>query len=105
MNRIARFREQLRPQNLPNFLVARLSNARYLRGFTGSAGVLLITPKKARFFRDFRYKEQAAIQITDTEAIIYKDELIKELKRHPLKLQGKIGFESSFMDVGTYSQF
>ena len=104
MNRIARLREKLHQQNLPNFVVTRLSNVRYLCGFSGSTGALLITPRKVRFFSDFRYQNQAAEQVTDAEVIIYKDELIQELKRRPLHLKGSIGFEAAFMDVAAFDQ-
>ncbi|MEP6872191.1 MAG: Xaa-Pro peptidase family protein, partial [Anaerolineaceae bacterium] len=34
----------------------------YVAGFTGSAGVILITPTRALFAADFRYVEQAALE-------------------------------------------
>jgi len=104
MDKIARLRQELRRLDLPNFLVTRLSNIRYLCGFSGTAGVLLITPRKARFFSDFRYQKQTALQVHDAEVIIYPDELIKELRRRPLNLSGRIGFEAAFLDVATYDQ-
>lgn len=104
MSRIARLREELIRQNLPNFIVTRLSNIRYLCGFSGSAGTLLITPKKVRFFSDFRYQEQAAEQVHSAEVIIYRNDLIQELRRRSVKLKGKIGFEAAFLDVETFDR-
>lgn len=101
MSRIARLREELIHQNLPNFLVTRLSNIRYLCGFTGSAATLLITPKKVRFYSDFRYKEQTADQVYDAEVIIYKEDFLQELIRSSVKLKGKISFEAAFLDAET----
>lgn len=37
-------------------LITHLTNLRYLIGFTGSAGFILLTPKKSYFFTDFRYR-------------------------------------------------
>lgn len=105
MDRIARLRQEMRRRKLDNFLVTRLSNIRYLCGFSGSAGVLLVTPRKARFFSDFRYRSQAAQQVTGAEVIIYPDELMKELRRRPLNLSGSIGFEALFLDVASYNQW
>lgn len=81
MNRISRLRQQLHRHNLSNFFVSHLPNVRYLCGFTGSTGVLIITPRKARFISNFRYQEQAAEQVHDAEVIIYRDDLIGELRR------------------------
>ncbi|RJP76897.1 MAG: aminopeptidase P family protein [Candidatus Zixiibacteriota bacterium] len=103
MDRIARLRREMKRRDLDNFLVTRLSNIRYLCGFSGSAGTLLITPRKARFFSDFRYKEQAAQQVRNADVIIYPDELLKELRRRPLNLQGRLGFEAAFLDVAAYN--
>jgi Xaa-Pro aminopeptidase len=105
MDRIDRLRQEMRRRRLANFLVTRLSNIRYLCGFSGSAGVLLVTPRKARFYSDFRYQQQASKQVTGAEVIIYPDELMKELRRRPLNLSGSIGFESLFLDVATYNQW
>lgn len=44
-------------------LVTRLVNVRYLTGFTGSAGVLLVLGDRAVFSTDGRYREQSAEQI------------------------------------------
>ena len=44
-------------------LVSALPNIRYLAGFTGSNGLLLVTPKDATLFTDPRYTIQAAEQV------------------------------------------
>jgi len=104
ISRIYRLREELQRRDISNFIVTRLSNIRYLCGYTGSAGFLFITPRKVRFFTDFRYREQAAEQVSNAEIIIYKDDLLKELKRRSFNLKGLIGFEADWMDVATYEQ-
>lgn len=37
-------------------LITHLTNLRYLIGFTGTAGFMVLTPKKNYFFTDFRYR-------------------------------------------------
>lgn len=44
-------------------LITNLANIRYLTGFTGSNGTLLITPKAYFFLTDFRYLVQAKKEI------------------------------------------
>ncbi|TKJ41876.1 Xaa-Pro dipeptidase [candidate division LCP-89 bacterium B3_LCP] len=105
MSRILRLKRQLTKLNFDNFLVTHLSNIRYLCGFSGSAGVQIITPKKVRFFTDFRYQEQAAQQVHDAEVIIYKADYFKELKRHNYKLKGRTGFEAAYLDVLTFNLY
>jgi len=102
MSRISRLRDALKYHKLENFIVTHLPNIRYLCGFSGTAGFLLITPRIIRFYTDFRYQEQASHQVRDAEVIIYKDDLIKELRRSNLQLKYRIGFEAQWMDVSTY---
>ena len=46
-------------------LIMQPENRRYLSGFKGSAGVLVITPRHAILSTDFRYWEQGAQQAPD----------------------------------------
>ena len=43
---------------LTGLVVSHLSNVRYLSGFTGSSGVLVVEPGTAILFTDFRYETQ-----------------------------------------------
>lgn len=64
-------------------LVTNMVNVRYLTGFSGSSGFLLISAKEAVFATDFRYQEQAKNEVTDCEISIIKDKMgaIKKLSR------------------------
>ena len=60
--RAAQLAAQLPEKNLDAILISGAENRRYLSGFTGSAGYLLITPERSVLFTDSRYTEQAAQQ-------------------------------------------
>jgi Xaa-Pro aminopeptidase len=51
------------------FLVTRLPNVRYLTGFTGSAGQLLLGGAGSVFFTDGRYTEQSRHEVPDLERV------------------------------------
>lgn len=61
--RIDELRKQCRKENLDAMIIAHLDHVRYLTGFTGSSGLLVIGPKQADFLTDFRYKDQAGKQV------------------------------------------
>jgi Xaa-Pro aminopeptidase len=60
--RIPRLRERVAEQ-ADALLVTRLVNIRYLTGFSGSAGLLLVLPDELVFVTDGRYKDQSAEQL------------------------------------------
>ncbi len=49
-------------------VVTTLPNIRYLTGFTGSAGLLAVTPRGALFTTDGRYRTQSAKQVSEASA-------------------------------------
>ncbi len=63
IGRITRLRRLLARENLAGLVVTDLSNVRYLSGFTGSNGLLLVTRTAAWFYTDFRYKEQIKTEV------------------------------------------
>jgi Xaa-Pro aminopeptidase len=60
------------------FLTTALPNVRYLTGFTGSNGAVLITPLRSLLFTDPRYKTQSA-QEADCDIRIAKGPLAKNV--------------------------
>lgn len=61
------------------FLVTRLVNVRYLSGFTGSNGQLLLGPERAVLFTDPRYDGQSAREAVGLERRVYSGELTRAL--------------------------
>jgi Xaa-Pro aminopeptidase len=59
--RVGRVRARL--GEVDALLVTRLVNVRYLTGFTGSAGTLLVAPDSVTLVTDGRYRDQSALQL------------------------------------------
>ena len=60
-------------------LFSNLLNIRYLSGFSGSEGALLITPDKCWLLCDSRYTTQARLEVVDTEVIQFSEKKIRLL--------------------------
>jgi Xaa-Pro aminopeptidase len=63
--RLEKLRRRMAELGLDAVLISQPQNRRYLSGFTGSAGYLLITADGAVIATDFRYYEQSARQAPD----------------------------------------
>jgi Xaa-Pro aminopeptidase len=79
-------------------LITRLLHTRYLTGFTGSNGQVLMRPDGAVFLTDGRYTEQSRREVPDMERHTYTNPLREEL---PAFLQGvrRLGFEAEDVTV------
>jgi Xaa-Pro aminopeptidase len=71
-HRQAAVRAQLEKIRLEALLITHLPNIRYLCGFTGSSGVLVIHRGRAAFFTDGRYTAQAREEVADARVVIAK---------------------------------
>src|SRR5260221_13477846 len=67
-----RLRARLDEADADAALVTKLVNVRYLTGFTGSNGAILVTRSGAVFCTDFRYDTQAAVEVPNLERIIVR---------------------------------
>jgi Xaa-Pro aminopeptidase len=67
--RVARLRALLAQTEAEALIVTNPVNRRYLTGFTGSSGVVLITSEQASLITDFRYKVQAPEQAKGFEIV------------------------------------
>ncbi len=63
--RIEKLRAAMAEKNYDGVLVTQAENRRYMSGFTGSSGYLVISQKDAVLLTDFRYTEQAGLQSPD----------------------------------------
>ncbi len=103
--RLNKLKEQLSERNLDGFYVTNLTNVRYLSGFTGSAGQLLIFPDSQHFFSDTRYDVQSKEEVKDFDIHMISGGYINTINK--LKLLNsklKIGFESLDMNVSLFNK-
>lgn len=63
--RLKKLRDKLAEKDIDAILITQSDNRRYLSGFHGTAGYLIITAKQAILATDFRYTEQAKTEAPD----------------------------------------
>ncbi len=76
-SRIHRLRLSFSALNADALLVTHLANIRYLCGFTGSAGILLVDHSRATLFTDSRYTLQARQEVYDAATVIAPHGLLR----------------------------
>jgi Xaa-Pro aminopeptidase len=82
MNFLARqnkLREQLATTRFDALLISHLPNIRYLCGFTGSAGFLLLEEAGSVFFTDVRYDTQGREEVKGAKVIIARKAVLNAL--------------------------
>jgi Xaa-Pro aminopeptidase len=86
-------------------LVTRPVHVRYLTGFTGSNGQLVLTAEDARFLTDGRYTEQARHEVPDVERRTYARQHHEETQTF-LREAGvsRLGFESAHVTVAQHGK-
>ncbi len=91
------------PDDVQALLVTAPSNVRYLTGFTGSNGQLLLSSESV-FFTDGRYDEQSSVQVPDLARAIYSGTAkLSDLLGKALADRGisKVAIEASHMTITT----
>jgi len=105
--RLAQLRALMDEHQLEALLITNAFNRRYLTGFLGSSGNVLITHDRAYLLTDFRYMTQAAEQTTSYEILEHQrtDEigLVRDLLRQ-LSIRS-VGFEQRDVTFGAYQHF
>jgi Xaa-Pro aminopeptidase len=104
-SRIENLRSQFSTADIDSILISMPENRRYLSGFSGSAGYLLVSTSDAVLATDFRYIEQSGQQAPDYR--IHRiggntgwiAELASEMN------VSRIGFESDHLTVASLSDF
>jgi len=106
MKRINKIREIIKEKQLDGLLITNPVHRRYISGFTGTAGVVMITEKEAMFITDFRYVEQAKEQAKHFEIVEHKTPINNEIAKQIEKLQiHSLGFEQADVTYETYITF
>ena len=96
--RLRRLQAALADHKLDFLLVTHLPNVRYLCGFTGSAGVLLVGPQGSTFFTDGRYLTQARTEVSGARIVIGKKSpalaAAEFLTTSRIKTEHRVGLEA-----------
>lgn len=103
-NRVLKLRAEMERLNLDAILIEESKNKRYISGFTGTAGSIIITKEKNILFTDFRYTQQAKNQTEDFEIVEISrtNPITNFLKEMNMK---RLGFEDDKMSFSTYSNY
>ncbi len=94
---ICKLRAKMAEISADGFLISKPENWRYVSGFTGDSGVLLITRKDSFLFTDSRYTEQAQSEAPDftvTKTVLEEDVLKNTVKNLGLK---RLAFEKHYI--------
>ncbi len=101
-NRIKKLQTNL--QESQAALIFESANRRYFTNFNSSAGVVVVTDKKAVFMVDFRYIENAKKQVNSMDVMLFTD-LVKQIAEF---LKGEnvseVFLETDSIDLSLYSK-
>lgn len=105
MERLDKLRKEIIRKKLDACIITDSLNRRYISGFTGTSGVLIITTEDKNFFiTDFRYINEAKNEIKNFKIIEsrdFDDTIKKILEKEKLK---KVGFESDSITVHHFNK-
>jgi Xaa-Pro aminopeptidase len=110
--RLKQLLDALDDNSLDALLVTHLPNIRYLCGFTGTAGALVMTAAGCWFFTDGRYREQARNEVKGCKVVIagkpplaaVAEWLIERTGRKRSSTARRLGIESEHLTVAGWAQ-
>jgi Xaa-Pro aminopeptidase len=103
-SRLDTLRAKLADLSLDAMVINQPENRRYLSGFSGSAGVLIISAGQAILATDFRYYDQARQQAPDFELAKVGYEFLKHLTELLRRVGARrVGFESGFVSIAQHA--
>lgn len=98
--RIAKLKIHMKACGITALLVTKRENIRYLTGFTGSSGAVLIFSGKTCLVTDFRYALQARKETSGITILIQKKDLPSALAETAARFgPGRIWFDESSLTV------
>ena len=102
-SRINKIRQELALLNLDGIYVTNLTNVRYVTGFTGSAGSVLILNDTCHFFTDGRYIEQSKNQVAGCVIHIVGGAHFQEIHKNQLIADNmSIAIEADYMNINMF---
>lgn len=102
-SRIQRLRAELSGRGLDAMLVTHLPHVRYISGFSGSAGLLLVTRKSAAFVTDFRYQQQIAEELLPGITGLIDRAPFDRLRSDGILAEGMtVGVQEGYLSVASF---
>jgi Xaa-Pro aminopeptidase len=112
LSRLRRAREEMRAASLDTLLITHPPNIRYLTGFSGTAGLVVLTETRCLLLADFRYAAAARSLVEsnpDLSAAVavvvpprsYDETLLELLKECEAR---RIGVEAAWMPVSRFNR-
>ena len=107
MEKLAKLRAQFDELGIDGILITNGVNRRYLTGFTGSAGTVVITKSEACLFVDFRYVDQAHSQAENYSVIqLERDSIFTGVSKMAEKSGiSRLGFEQENVTYRLHAQY
>src|SRR5271166_5513694 len=84
-----KLREHLATTQFDALLISHLPNIRYLCGFTGSSGLLLVDESGSVFFTDVRYDTQAHAEVKAAKVVIAHQAVLSAAGDRIARLRGR----------------
>jgi len=101
-DRITKLRIELVNHGLDAALLTHGPNVRYLSGFSGSSGMLVVLPEEAGLITDFRYEQQAGEEVDGVAEVLVARDGLSSMLAERLKDRSqvrKVGFEAGYVSV------
>lgn len=105
VTRIKRIRSIIKDLGADGVFIYSPANRRYLSGFTGSTGYVIISDKEMGFVTDFRYAKQAEAQCKGFEILENKNPVEDYIAQMIMKYKiTKLAYEDSYMTVNFFNK-
>lgn len=104
--KLEKLRTQLEKEQIDALLITNPYNRRYMTGFTGTAGVAIVSANDAVFITDFRYTEQAEKEIKGYRIVKHTKTIVEEVATQIKSMNVKtVGFEKDDLSFGLYELY
>ena len=103
-NRLTKIRNKYSSMGLDGIYITNITNVRYLTGFTGSAGSVVVLDDSAYFITDGRYTEQSHKEINNCTILITGKSHLESIISNKLIVSGSsIGIEANHISLKMYN--